>query len=233
LRLRFRAALAATAFSPGQRRHDRGDRGLPHAHDAEANVAVAVGGSAPIAVSGTTKLADRFERGELVGDPKFRAIWKEVGQELAPLWRRLGDLCGRLEALAHKQLRGVPFSTEEKQFLIHYGESLAGIMLYGSNSYLTPRDDAPRIVDVFYNPKEKRVLEVGIARARALYVVYPVKGGEILCRGSVMPYYEFTHRQRLTDAEWKNLLDSKDRPDLPSWIKTLAGRDGITVPKFT
>jgi hypothetical protein len=137
-----------------------------------------------------------------------------------------------LEALAHKQLRGVPFSKEEQHFLIRYGEDLAGIMLYGGNSFLTPRDDAPRIVDVYYNPNDPSALEVGIARARALYVVYPAKGGEILCRGSVMPYYEFTHRQRLPDAEWKNLLDSKDRPDLPSWIKPLAGRDSITVPKL-
>ena len=109
------------------------------------------------------------------------------------MWRRLEDLCRRLEALAHKQLRGVRFSKEEQHFLIGFGEQLAGIMLYGGNSYLTPRDDAPRIVDVYYNPNDKRSLEVGIARARALYVLYPVLGGEILCRGSVMPYYEFTH----------------------------------------
>jgi hypothetical protein len=180
----------------------------------------------------TAKLADRIEKGEVLGDPKFRAVWKETGQDFAPLWRRLENLCRRLEALAHKQLRGVPFNEEERHFLVQYGESLAGIMLYGGNSYLTPRDDAPRVVDVFSNPNDQRYLEVGIARARALYVLYPVKGGDVLCRGAVLPYYEFLHPRRLTDGEWKTLLGSKARPDLPAWIKPLAGRDGITVPKL-
>jgi hypothetical protein len=46
----------------------------------------------------------------------------------------------------------------------------------------------------------------------------------------VLPYYEFQHPRRLTDAEWKTLLDSRERPPLPEWIQPLAGRGGITIP---
>jgi hypothetical protein len=178
------------------------------------------------------KLASRIEKGELKDDPRLARVMRESDENIEPLWRRLERLCRRLEAVAHKQLRRVAFSDDENAFLLRYGEELAGIMLYGGNSYLTPRDDAPRVVDVFTNPTEGRVLEVGVARARALYVLYPLPGGEVLCRGAVLPYYEFPHTSRLTDAEWKKLLDSKDRPEVPTWVRPIVWRDGIKAPKL-
>jgi hypothetical protein len=63
------------------------------------------------------------------------------------------------------------------------------------------------------------VVHVGIARPRTLWVVYPFKGRAVLCRGSVLPYHEFAHPQRLTDAAWKALLDSPRRPPPPSWLQ--------------
>jgi hypothetical protein len=74
-------------------------------------------------------------------------------------------------------------------------------------------------------------LEVGISRPRALYLLYPVKGGEILCRGAVMPYYEFVHDSRLTDVEWKSLLDSDKRPKSPDWIAPIIAPGGLSAPK--
>jgi hypothetical protein len=100
-------------------------------------------------------------------------------------------------------------------------------MLYAGNAYLTPRDDAPRVVDVHYNPNVARHLHVGVARPRALYVLYPLDKGEVLCRGAVMPYYEFEHGERLTDADWKSLLDSDNRPETPSWTGPIIGTEGI------
>jgi hypothetical protein len=166
------------------------------------------------------KLAEQLERGrDLPKDEWLRKIVAAAEVKLGMLWENLEQLCGRLETLAHKQLRGVAFNQHENEFLKNYGSSLAGIMLYGGNSYHTPRDDAPRIVDVFSNPTRAHYLEVGIGRPRALYVLYPFKGKEILCRGAVLPYYEFTHSTRLDDARWKRLLDSRDRPEPPEWLR--------------
>ncbi|MFW6157739.1 MAG: DUF3160 domain-containing protein, partial [Planctomycetota bacterium] len=148
------------------------------------------------------KAIERLEKGDL---PEGRAAKKWLGEirvDLRPLWRRLQTVCLKLEALAHKQLRGTALSDRDKAFIKGYGEAIAGIMLYGGNAYLTPKDDAPRIVDVFSNPEAGRVLEVGVGRPRALYVLYPVKGGDILCQGAVMPYYEFQNSARLADMEW-------------------------------
>ena len=151
---------------------------------------------------------------------------------MAKQWHTIEMLCRRLESLAHKQLRGVAFSDEENRFIRTCGEKLAAVMLYGGNSYLTPNDDAPRVVDVFFNPNVGGRLEVGIARPQALYVLYPVKGGEILCRGAVMPYYEFVHDARLTDVEWKSLLDSHKRPKSPDWITPILSSGGLPTRRL-
>src|SRR5262249_28405850 len=91
---------------------------------------------------------------------------------LAIKWTGLADVCHRLEVLAHKQLRQIPFSDKENGFIAGYGKQLARVMLYGGNSYFDPRDDAPRIVDVFSNPVVGKHLLVGTARPRTLWVVY-------------------------------------------------------------
>jgi hypothetical protein len=76
------------------------------------------------------------------------------------------------------------------------------------------------------NPNQRKLLEVGIGRAQVIYLLYAWRGGEILCRGAVMPYYEFTHDRRMNDGEWKALLDSPARPDLPDWVKPIYGSAG-------
>jgi len=175
-------------------------------------------------------LAEKLERGATV-DSETLEILKQVEMDLEPLWQALELLTRRLEALAHKQLRQATFSDEENRFLRNYGKQLAGVMLYGGNSYLSPRDDAPRIVDVFTNSTEGRHLLAGIGCPRLLYVLYPWRGKEVFCRGAVMPYYEFTHNRRLTDAEWKGLLGSASAPPAPSWLKPIQVAKPVTPPK--
>jgi hypothetical protein len=140
-------------------------------------------------------------------------------------WDRLSRICRRLEILAHKQLRQVRFSDEENKFLKSYGTELAGIMLYGGNSYVSPWDDAPRVVDVFSIPTARKHLLVGIGRPQAIWVLYPVKGVEVLCRGAILPYHEFTHPDRLTDAGWRTLLGSASCPAPPAWVRPLMAED--------
>jgi hypothetical protein len=151
-------------------------------------------------------------------------IWSALGYSFHNLdvdWNQLSKLCHRLEVLAHKQLRQIPFNDDENKFLEVYGIRLAGVMFYGGNSYVTPRDDAMRVVDVYSNPRVGSYLNIGIARPRLMWVLYPTKEGEKLCLGGVMPYAEFTHFGRLTDAEWKSLLSSPNHPDPPAWARTV------------
>ena len=178
------------------------------------------------------KLADDLERDPTPEELALAKVIRSWDIDLGDQWHTLEVLCRRLESLAHKQLRRVAYSDEENEFIRTYGEKLAAVMLYGGNSYCTPNDDAPRVVDVFFNPNVGGHLEVGVARPQALYVLYPVKGGEILCRGAVMPYYEFVHDARLTDVEWKSLLDSDKRPKPPDWITPILSSGGLPAPRL-
>ncbi|MGA2031229.1 MAG: DUF3160 domain-containing protein, partial [Thermoguttaceae bacterium] len=177
------------------------------------------------------ELAQQLEQGPMPNDPNLVAALREMHPDLESRWQLLATLCLRLESLAHKQLRRVPFSREEDKFIEGYGTTLARVMFYDGNSYLDPNDDAPRVVDVFSNPNTGKFLEVGVARPHAFYVLYPVKGGEVLCRGAVLPYYEFSRGDRLTDAEWKLLLDSPARPRTPDWSRSGISRDDLSAPR--
>ncbi len=52
-------------------------------------------------------------------------------------------------------------------------------------------------------------------------VLYPYQGREIICRGAVMPYYEFISTTRMTDTDWQKRLDSDERPENPDWLKPI------------
>lgn len=175
------------------------------------------------------KLAEELEQGRMPADPSLVKALRAMSPELDSRWQTFATLCRRLETLAHKQLRGAPFSKEENRFIKDYGSTLAEVMFYDGNSYVHPNDDAPRVVDVFSNPKLGKVLEVAVARPRALYVLYPLKGSEVLCCGVVLPYYEFANGDRLTDAEWKSLLDSPQRPKMPEWSRSIITPDAKWV----
>jgi hypothetical protein len=165
--------------------------------------------------------AKDVEAGSYDGDPAFQAIILDNHYDIKHLWDELGDTLRRLEVLAHKQLRGVAFSKRENYFIADFGQTLAFIMLYGGDSYRYPRDDVPHAVDVYSNLEAGGYFHIGIARPREFLVLYPYQGREILCRGAVMPYYEFISTTRMTDAEWQKRLDSDERPENPDWLKPI------------
>ena len=162
--------------------------------------------------------------------PKVKTILQNIDVNLENLWTQLETVSRRLEIIAHKQLRKKELNESENKFIKNYGVSIAEIMLYGGNSYLTPKDDAPRIVDVFANPERGEFLCVGISRPRKIFVLYPWKGKNILCVGAILPYYEFIEETRLTDKEWKDKLDSKSRPPILDWQKEIINGRNLEKP---
>lgn len=170
--------------------------------------------------------------GKVDHHPRLAAMIGEYTHDLEKLWERLGRVSRRLEAIAHKQLRGKKPNKSENTFLKSYGTTIAGIMLYGGNSYLTPRDDAPKVVDIHSNPRKGEYFHVGVARPRKLYVLYPWQGKSILCQGAVMPYYEFVSPSRMTDKTWIQNLDSANRPSLPPWMFRATGGQDLPMPEL-
>lgn len=143
------------------------------------------------------------------------------GQALRQRWEDLARLDRALQVLVEKELRGADWNRDDAAVLKYFGETLGGIMGYEGNSYDDPRDDAPRWTVVAHDAAIDRNLAVAVGRPRALYVLYPWKGTQVLCRGAVMSYYEYPSKSRLTDAEWLGELGRKPPPAQPDWIQPL------------
>jgi hypothetical protein len=171
-----------------------------------------------------------IKSGELDAHPWLKKVLDEYEFDLQALWIRFAAVSRRLESIAHKQLRKKALNDSEKEFIKSYSETLAGIMLYGGNAYLTPRDDAPRVVDVFANPEQGGYLHVGVGRPRTLFVLYPWQDKTVLCQGAVMPYYEFVEPARLDDRMWKEKLDSDKRPAVENWLSPFVSGKNLGKP---
>jgi hypothetical protein len=168
-------------------------------------------------------LLDAVERGELPEDPDAQHFLWSLQNPIESRWQQLNELCSRLEELATKQLQGDALDDVDNKFIEEYGDTLAALLLYEDLAAMSPRDDAVRAVTVL-TAAQKLHWHAAVGRPRAIYVLYPYQGTEVLCRGAVLPYYEFTHSSPLTDDEWKALLDSPERPKQPDWLNVLQAR---------
>lgn len=187
-------------------------------------------------MSEDSKVFQRAYERFVVGMEKEAGTWKGTeikgADEIPNLrkrWDRLISITRRLETMAHKQLRKMPWSDEESLFLRQYGAQMGGIMGYFGNSWLSPKDDAGRWVEVARDPRgaQNSMLAAAVGRPRFVYVLYPWNGYEVLCQGSVMQYYEYGAKgDALTDGEWMRLLDSGKGPKIPEWLREFAGEPG-------
>ncbi len=84
-----------------------------------------------------------------------------------------------------------------------------------------PKDDTPWAISVHTNHQLRRTLHAATSRPRALYVLYPLGGRKVLCRGAVLPYREVISDSPLTDEDWRQQLDSGTAPPLPEWLQPI------------
>ncbi len=131
----------------------------------------------------------------------------------------LSSLLARLTEISLKELKGEPLSKEDAALLKSYGHILDSLL-----SVTRPSIQDPRIVaDVYTDPNTRRVLEVATGYFDEIVVVYATPDGKLYAGvGLVMSYYEFYWPQtdRLTDEEWRRMLEEDRAPSLPPWLKT-------------
>ena len=139
------------------------------------------------------------------------------GEKLRVRWRKLQNLCRDLQVIAIKQLHAVDLEHDEISTIRNIGKELAALEGYLSNSWLQPKDDAPRIVDIYHNPNVRKRLHAGTGRPLTLYILYPHEGRKMLCRGGVMTYYEHKSGKKLDNTDWIELLTSPNPPQRPQW----------------
>ena len=135
----------------------------------------------------------------------------------------------RLAAIAEDELAGLPISREDNEYLRDIGREL-GFLFERTTDYgyggEGADDQAALVADIFTNPLGDQVLEVGTGRIDEIYVLVPDdEGGFVVAKGGVYSYYEFWHPrgERLSDEEWRALLDEGDVPERPQWVRDHLG----------
>lgn len=148
---------------------------------------------------------------------RTREVFLAADEALDRHWADMERACLVLELLAHKQLRDAMFSEDDDRWIRKWPLRLAGWMDQNEHD---PWDNAPRIVDVLSRPLSGTHDHVGIGRPQALYVRYPFRGHDVLCRGPVLPYVEFSAEARLTDDAWRERLGAGPVQDAhrPKWL---------------
>ncbi len=143
-----------------------------------------------------------------------------------------------LERLAADELAGRPISEEDNLWLQATGPWLELLWLQSADldpdtPLPAPADaEAALVADIFRSTFD--VLELGTGRIDFIYVLVPNDEGiPQVARGGVYSYYEFWRpaaQGRLTDEEWRQLLDSGDVPARPVWQAAfLVGADALTA----
>jgi hypothetical protein len=149
----------------------------------------------------------------------------------------LYDFYEWLGGIAADELAGLPISQADNDELGWVGGTLEGFWIRTSDSDLDwengPDSHAALIADVMRNPSA--VLELGTGYVDHIFVIVPDDdGGYQVATGGVYSYYEFWNTgQRLTDEEWRAMLDRGEAPERPSWQQVfLSGEPTQTTVEY-
>jgi hypothetical protein len=141
-----------------------------------------------------------------------------LSEQGAQRLQSLENMLRRLAEIADKELTNQELSDDDFEYIGDFAETLeeavVGIEGKGVSTIL--------VADVHTHSFEGRVVEEAVGYVDILIVACPLSNGSIiLAAGPVLSYYEFKWpmSNRLTDEEWRSLLDSPDRPDRPKWYQ--------------
>ncbi len=150
-----------------------------------------------------------------VGLIKLDALSSEEKSRL----ESLESILGRLIQISKDELEGRELSESDYEFIRNFGQALnsivVGIEAKGKETTL--------VADVYTdaNPPME-VLEEGVGYVDLALVAYKVPDGRIIIgAGPTLSYYEFRwpmEQGRLTDEQWKEILEQGQQPPRPDWV---------------
>jgi hypothetical protein len=122
----------------------------------------------------------------------------------------------RLLNISKAELEGTELMESDYEFIRNFSDELDHIVT-GVN---TQGKETTIIADVHTDTNSEQVLEEGIGYVDLLIVAYKCPDGQIIAgAGPVFSYYEFKQpmSDRLTDEEWKQMLEKGQQPGRPAW----------------
>lgn len=155
-----------------------------------------------------------------------RALLDE-GDAVDTAFQEFEDLLGFLRRVSEKQLRNEALTREEYDQIRYIGGQVERLTLSVIDENLSgwfeieSETDRNMAVIADVHTGGVNALEVGVGHADTIWVVAPIEGRLILCRGAVFSYFEFEHpiADRLTDESWQGMLKKKPAPARPSWVR--------------
>jgi len=159
------------------------------------------------------------------------------GSGNAELLEALSAFYERLARLAEDELAGRPISGQDNLWLASIGSTMESLWVRSSDKDddtvgdMPGRDsDSALVADIMRTTYH--ILEIGTGGFDTLFVLVPDDTGRFqIAKGAVYSYYEFWRdagEGRLTDEEWRQLLDS-DPPERPSWQAPLFAAPSFDV----
>jgi hypothetical protein len=139
--------------------------------------------------------------------------------------RALAYNAANFAEMARKELAGETLTENDYYAIQTYGTYL-NVLLQTLYQGEGEPDPVPLVTDVASNPGAQVVLQEGVGGVDFIYVVIPAPGDRLqIARGAVFSYYEFVGNinQRMTDQEWRALVDSGELPPRPDWTSAFLG----------
>jgi hypothetical protein len=178
------------------------------------------------------------------GDAESAEIEESIREMATAYFGHLRQLAGRLQTLAEKELRQLPFSAEEELWLkqpavrsvdtknlacgVEPTEEWAGWytdLLTWREKYSTPGASPACIADVHTCPPSElfpgQILHVATGQVALALIMVSGDQGDTVYAGPALTYYEklTEYPERMTDEGWESELYSGRNPTAPEWTK--------------
>ncbi|MDP1825556.1 MAG: DUF3160 domain-containing protein [Archangium sp.] len=147
----------------------------------------------------------------------LRALRPDDGKGVDPL----GSFLHFVIEASLVELAGKPFPRDVDERLRTIGSELEHLARTRGDS-TPPQALVADVLTIEFPEKPREVLHVGVGDVDELWVVVPRAGKQVLMRGGVFSYYEFTRPERLTDARFIDELASATPPSRPFWARPVA-----------
>lgn len=131
----------------------------------------------------------------------------------------LETILKRLLSISKIELEGNELNQSDYEFICNFGEQLDASITAVNNQ----GKETTIIADVHTDTNTGLVLEEGVGYVNLILVAYKCPDGRIIAgAGPVFSYYEFKRpmSDRLTDEEWKEILEKEQQPNPPIWTSS-------------
>jgi hypothetical protein len=130
----------------------------------------------------------------------------------------LESILERLIQISREELEGKELKETDYEFIRNFGEEL-DVVITGVEA---EGKETTMVADVHTDANlPMEVLQEGVGYVDLALVAYKVPDGRIILgAGPTLSYYEFKQPidQRLTDEQWKEMLEQGQQPQRPDWI---------------